>query len=173
MEIRRAIPTDVEAIKTLYHAAFAAEESELVAQCALTMLGAAGTHCSLVAVQDEAIVGHVAFSELVSVADNNCVASILAPLAVHPQQQGAGIGSALVAAGFRHIRAAEVNLVFVYGDPAYYGRFGFTQLLAQGFAFPYPLQYPDGMQAIYLNEQQTVPAQALSCVPALQQSDLW
>ena len=173
MEIRPASLADRDHILALYHAAFAAEESELVAQCALTMLDATGTHSSLVAINDEMIIGHISFSALFSAASQQCLASILAPLAVHPQRQRAGIGSALIKQGFQMLGEMGIALVFVYGDPAYYGRFGFHQKAATGFSFPYPLQYPDGMQAVYLADHQSVTAQALTCVPALQQATLW
>jgi len=48
----------------------------------------------------------------------------LGPVAVRPDLQGRGIGSALI----RHTLArlpADCRAVVLYGDPAYYGRFGF------------------------------------------------
>lgn len=173
MQIRQACAADAGAIHELYHQAFATEEAALVATCATTLLAAEGTHCSLVAINDKMIVGHISFSALFSAASQQCVASILAPLAVHPQRQRAGIGSALIKQGFQMLGDMGIALVFVYGDPAYYGRFGFQQKAATGFTFPYPLQYPDGMQAVYLANHQSVSAQALTCVPALQQANLW
>ena len=35
-------------------------------------------------------------------------------------------------------------LMFVYGDPAYYGRFGFEKALAVRYAAPHPLLMPMG-----------------------------
>lgn len=49
----------------------------------------------------------------------------LAPLAVAPEAQGRGIGSALVRAGLKVCAEGGVDGVVVLGDPAYYGRFGF------------------------------------------------
>ncbi len=60
----------------------------------------------------------------------------LAPLAVAPPRQGRGIGAALVRAGLAKVRAAGFDAVFVLGDPAYRGRFGFTPAAAAGYASP-------------------------------------
>ena len=44
-----------------------------------------------------------------------------------------------------------VNVVFVYGDPKYYGKFGFSAEVASAYSPPYELQYPFGWQAVALN----------------------
>lgn len=66
-------------------------------------------------------------------------ASILAPLAVAPAAQGRGVGGALVRAGLARLDADGIDLVFVLGDPAYYGRFGFRPARDAGLAAPHPL----------------------------------
>jgi len=58
----------------------------------------------------------------------------LAPVAVLPGRRRAGIGSALIREGLKRARRQGHEAVFVLGDPAYYGRFGFRADLAQGFA---------------------------------------
>ena len=67
-----------------------------------------------------------------------------------------------------------VNVLFVYGDPKYYGKFGFNADLASGYSPPYELQYPFGWQAIILNEgvftESTV---KISCVDPLKDAELW
>ena len=40
-----------------------------------------------------------------------------------------------------HLRSARVELAFVLGDPAYYGRFGFEAATARGFDSPYAGEY--------------------------------
>src|SRR5690606_35916628 len=62
----------------------------------------------------------------------------LAPLAVLPAYQRAGIGSALVHAGLERCRDVGWSAVFVIGDPAYYSRFGFRIAGASGFTYPGP-----------------------------------
>jgi predicted GNAT family acetyltransferase len=61
----------------------------------------------------------------------------LAPVSVAPERQKAGIGSALVRSAVERARQAGWEAVFVLGDPAYYGRFGFDAHRAAGFSTPY------------------------------------
>ena len=49
----------------------------------------------------------------------------LAPMAVLPERQRAGIGSQLVREGLKRLRAASTPFVIVLGHPEYYPRFGF------------------------------------------------
>lgn len=88
---------------------------------------------SLAALDDDAVVGHAALSPMTA----PLKALGLGPLAVAPERQRQGIGSALVREGLRRAEAEGWDAVFVVGDPAYYGRFGFTAEAASGFASPY------------------------------------
>jgi predicted N-acetyltransferase YhbS len=71
----------------------------------------------------------------------------LAPLAVLPDFQRRGLGAALVHAGLDHCRQRETDVVIVLGDPAYYGRFGFSAARAAGLESPYA---GDSFQALEL-----------------------
>lgn len=88
---------------------------------------------SLAAEQEGRIVGHVLFSRLQAPVR----ALALAPVAVIPDRQGCGIGSALIRAGLARAADAGWQAVFVLGDPDYYSRFGFATGPAGGFASPY------------------------------------
>ena len=90
---------------------------------------------SLVAVDDKPV-GHVAFSRL-AVPSRQTKGSALAPLAVLPSHRRRGIGSALIEEALRRLAAAEEDFVLVLGDPAYYGRFGFTADAARSVSTPY------------------------------------
>src|SRR5207244_4936057 len=61
---------------------------------------------------------------------------VLSPLSVHSELRGRGIGGGLV----RHALAEAVRigapLVFLEGDPRYYGRFGFEPASRRGFTAP-------------------------------------
>lgn len=93
---------------------------------------------SLVAEVDGAVVGHVLFSRLlVETAAGGREAVALAPAAVLPAHQRRGIGAALIRAGLDRLRARSASAVFVLGDPAYYGRFGFLARLAEEFDCAY------------------------------------
>jgi putative acetyltransferase len=88
---------------------------------------------SLVAFDGIAVVGHVLMTRM----EAPFTALGLAPLAVRPDHQRAGIGSQLVRAGLERAKAAGWQAVFVFGDPRYYRRFGFDAGLASGFSSPY------------------------------------
>ena len=67
-----------------------------------------------------------------------------------------------------------VGVVLVYGDPAYYGRFGFNEEIGHSFVPPYTLQYPFGWAGLMLNDT-PFPEQPIhfECVSALSKPDLW
>jgi putative acetyltransferase len=89
---------------------------------------------ALVAEQNGQLLGHVAFSRLWIAQDSRRVAGVsLAPLAVLPEAQGRGIGRALVEAGHARLRDMGETIIFVLGDPDYYGRFGFSLAGARAF----------------------------------------
>ncbi|MHB1342073.1 MAG: GNAT family N-acetyltransferase [Coriobacteriia bacterium] len=83
--------------------------------------------CSLVAVRQGRIVGHIAFSNA-SVGDEDAGWLLLGPIAVLPAEQGAGIGSALVESGLGELRVRGARGCVLVGDPQFYGRFGFATL---------------------------------------------
>lgn len=80
---------------------------------------------SLVAEQDDRIVGHVAFSP-VAVGGENRGWFGLGPVAVHPEHQGEGLGAKLIEVGLAHLRAIGARGCVLLGEPAYYRRFGFA-----------------------------------------------
>ena len=78
----------------------------------------------LVAEEDGGICGHILFSRLW--ADRFELYGALAPLAVHPDRHRQGLGSKLVRSGVECAREFGCFGLLVLGDPAYYGRFGFS-----------------------------------------------
>lgn len=98
---------------------------------------------SLLAVEDGEPVGHVALSPVtLGAADGRGRWLGLAPLAVAPARQRRGIGGRLVEAALRTCGQAGVELVFLLGEPAFYGRFGFTPACRHGWRCAYDA--PDG-----------------------------
>jgi putative acetyltransferase len=84
---------------------------------------------SLVIEEQERVLGHVLMSPLRA----PIKALALAPLAVLPEYQRQGLGSALVRAALDQAKNAGWDAVFVLGDPAYYRRFGFDVEAARGW----------------------------------------
>jgi putative acetyltransferase len=130
--VRHAKPSDHPGIAAVVAAAFGREdEARLVER-----LRAEGdVVLEQVAVEDDAVVGHILFSRLW--ADHHGLFTALAPLAVSPGRQRAGLGSELVRAGLANVREFGCHGVLVLGDPAYYGRFGFSADAAREVSAPY------------------------------------
>jgi len=86
------------------------------------------------------LVGYVAFPRLTLTTDGrNSPAVGLAPVGVRPDRQRNGIGTALIRAGLARLKDRGEALIFVLGEPDYYGRFGFSILPAyeSPYAGPY------------------------------------
>jgi putative acetyltransferase len=87
----------------------------------------------LVALDAGEIVGHVLLSRMRA----PFPALALAPLAVRPDRQHRGVGSALARQAIGRAKDEGWAAIFVLGAPGYYGRFGFDVPLAEGFVSPY------------------------------------
>jgi putative acetyltransferase len=153
MELRCEGPDDREAIRALQRAAFGGAHGEMVAALVDALCAsAAGAHgLSLVAVEGDAIVGHVLFTSALLDAPRRLVpVQVLSPVGVEPGFQRQGVGSALVRRGLELVDARRVPLVFLEGDPRYYARFGFVAGRELGFRRP-SLRIPEpGFQAVRL-----------------------
>ncbi len=88
------------------------------------------------------LVGHVVFSRF---AQAPFPALALAPVSVAAPFRRRGIAARLIAAALQAARTADWRGVFVLGDPAYYGRFGFTAAAAAGFTCAYAGPYLQAM----------------------------
>ena len=126
--IRPESAADISAIRGVNERAFGSSiEADLVD--ALRIEGYA--RLPLVAVAEGQIVGHVLFSRLPIVTPTGTIDALaLAPVAVLPEFQRRGIGSKLIAAGLEQCAAMGEMIVIVLGEPAFYGRFGFSAALA-------------------------------------------
>lgn len=130
--IRYARAADHDTIDALLQAAFGRpDEAALVRR----LRAAEDSLFELIALEDGEIVGHVLFSRLW--ADRIELYAALAPLAVRPDRQRAGVGSGLVRASLDIAREFGCHGVLVLGDPAYYGRFGFSAEQAREVSAPF------------------------------------
>jgi len=175
MQIRRATLDDAEQIKNVHLQAFDISEAELVAKLAADLLSEKSIPetLSLIAIEDDLIVGHIAFSPVYLVKSQEFVATILAPLAVLPSYQKNKVGSSLIKFGLKLISNSGESLVLVYGDPNYYSKFGFNSELAKSFIPPYKLQYPEGWLVLNLNDTVLPLGGKIDCVGPLNYPDLW
>ncbi len=142
--IRDGAPDDLADIDRLYPDAFPDEELRPLVR---SLLCDTPGVLSLVAAVGARLVGHVAFTRCRVTGGGDAVA-LLAPLAVASTCQKRGIGSALVRAGLDRQRSAGVGQVFVLGDPAYYGRFGFEPEQWIAPPFPLPEEWHDAWRSV-------------------------
>ena len=126
MQIRPEAPGEEAVIRALTTLAFesAAHSDGTEAAIVDGLRDGGALSVSLVAVQDDAIVGHVAFSP-VSIEGAGDGWYGLGPISVRPDRQGRGVGSALVRAGLERLGELGAAGCVVLGEPGYYGRFGF------------------------------------------------
>ena len=79
---------------------------------------------SLVATENNQIVGHIAFSPI-TINGKDEKWFVLAPVSVLPSHQNQGIGKALIQAGLQQLKDQNANGCVVLGEPNYYQKFGF------------------------------------------------
>ena len=129
--VRAEAPADHDAIRAVHESAFPTpQEADLVDALRVDD----DLVLSLVALEDDAIVGHVAFSRMTVNSDTGDFPALaLAPVGVIPEFQREGVGTALIENGLQLLAKKGEALVFVLGEPDYYGRFGFSAELASGF----------------------------------------
>jgi putative acetyltransferase len=121
-EVRPERQDDIAGIRAVHLAAFETPaEADLVD--ALRVSDAWLPGLSIVAVVGRRVVAHALLSRIVLVtAAGEVPALALGPVAVLPEMQRQGYGSATIRAA---LARRDDQLAVVLGDPAYYGRFGF------------------------------------------------
>ncbi|MEM7392319.1 MAG: N-acetyltransferase [Verrucomicrobiota bacterium] len=174
MNIRTATFADEAGLLEICLDAFDGAENELVARLASELLTTTSSPetITLVAEADDSLLGFVSFSPVRL--NHELLGYILAPLAVKSDGQRKGIGTKLVESGLHRLKQQNIRILFVYGDPRYYSRFGFAVTSADRYTPPYPLQYPAGWQAIeFTGDASDDSGGVIECVPALHKPELW
>jgi putative acetyltransferase len=123
MLIRTEEESDWIAVHAVNAAAF---ETALEANLVDALRQQAQPVVSLVAEADQTVVGHILFSPVSLAGHPDAMIMGLAPMAVAPDHQRQGIGSALVSAGLERCKQLGFGAVVVLGHPEYYPRFGFS-----------------------------------------------
>lgn len=126
LSIRPERVDDIDAIARLTEAAFKTEaHSSHTEQFIVDALRRNGQlTISLVAENDDGLVGHVAISP-VTLSTGITDWYGLGPISVRPDCQGRGIGSALMRASLDALQRLGGRGCVLLGDPGYYARFGF------------------------------------------------
>jgi putative acetyltransferase len=122
---------DEAAIRAVLDAAF---ESPVESGLVDALRAACPQRLSLAALtDDEEVVGCILFTPVVIDGVHGAIEGYgLAPMAVHPSAQRAGIGSALVRAGLDRLDRLGCPFVVVVGHAEYYPRFGFERASTYG-----------------------------------------
>ena len=141
--IRRELPGDEEPTRALHDAAFGVPDGaeHSLETRILDRLRAEGDvldALTLVAELHGEVVGHVVCSRA-TMGQGPSVG--LGPIAVRPDRQGEGIGSALVAAVLVTADQRHEPSVVLLGDPGWYAHFGFETAAEHGVGSPGP--WPD------------------------------
>jgi putative acetyltransferase len=127
LRIRDERPADIPTIHALTVAAFATRPyGDGTEGAIIDALRAAGDlAASLVATDGDTILGQVALSPAtIGTSPGRWVG--LGPIAVRPDRQRQGIGTALMQAALVRLPALGARGCVLVGDPRFYARFGFT-----------------------------------------------
>ncbi len=147
IEIRREEPQDRDAVHRLNLAAFAdGPEASLVDE----LRASCGDYLGFVAVDGGVVVGHILFTP-VTIDGCSVVGMGLAPMAVLPSRQRAGVGSRLVRHGLDHVRRSGCPFVIVLGHPAFYPRFGFEVASKYGLVCQWPGVPDDAFMVVVID----------------------
>ncbi len=122
--VRMESPGDTAGIRVVNERAFGqSAEADVVDR----LRRSCGDYLSFVA-DDSGIVGHILFTPVTIAHNGGTVTGMgLAPMAVVPERQRQGIGTALVERGLAVLRERGCPFVVVLGHPEYYPRFGFER----------------------------------------------
>ena len=132
--IRHERPGDIPGIRHVNRTAFdTATEMDLVD----ALRQQAPNLVSMVAIDNDVVVGHILFSPVTLSPHPEARIMGLAPMAVVPERQRQGIGSALVRAGLAECRRLGAVAAVVLGHAEYYPRFGFVPASAFGLVSEY------------------------------------
>ncbi len=140
MEIREARESEIKEICNVNIKAFGEEKGIVIAKLVKDLMDdkTALPLLSLVAVEDNKIIGHILYTKVeITETTESVSAQILAPLAILPEAQSKGVGGKLIKEGLILLEKSGVELVFVLGHPGYYPRSGFTTAGILGFEAPY------------------------------------
>jgi putative acetyltransferase len=134
MNIRAETDKDKTAVYNINRSAFdTSAEAEFVDK----LREQANPIISLVAEEDEIVIGHILFTPVSLINHSELRIMGLAPMAVSPEFQCRGFGSALVQAGLEQCKKKGFGAVVVLGHKRYYPRFGFTPASRVGLSCEY------------------------------------
>ncbi|AGZ25577.1 MULTISPECIES: GNAT family N-acetyltransferase [Staphylococcus] len=97
---------------------------------------------SLVAVNEDKIIGHILLSKIwIDTEDKKVESLALAPISVLPEYQNKGVGRKLIQQALTIAEKLDFESVIVMGHEAYYPKFGFKK--ASHWGIQAPFEIPD------------------------------
>jgi putative acetyltransferase len=174
VHIRESVDDDKEPIRILHQNAFVEPKGEIISQLAIDLLEdkTAQPILSLVAEQNNEIIGNAIFSPVKIKGMKEISAYILAPLGVAKDSQRKGVGTKLINRGIETLKKRGAEIVCLTGDPKYYTRTGFKA--EHNLEAPYKLDYTEGWMAQGLVEGKLEKTQGMVlCASTLMSQELW
>ena len=149
--VRPETPDDAAAIERVNVLAFDGRWQEAALVAAIRASDRFVPTLSLVAeTADGEAIGHVMLSQLhVRDGDERHDALVLAPLAVVPDWQRRGVGTALTHRALAVANSAGHRVIVLIGHPSYYPRFGFEPSAPAGITQPFPIGHAS--QVLFLD----------------------
>ncbi len=118
---------------------------------------------SLVAIENEKVVGHILFSPVANEGQHVIIRGMgLAPMTVLPEMQRKGIGTQLVKSGIENLRKMQCPFVIVLGHPEYYPRFGFERASLYGIKCLWEGIPDDAFMILWLDKSTMKPVSGLA-----------
>ncbi|MFC1838424.1 GNAT family N-acetyltransferase [Thermodesulfobacteriota bacterium] len=150
MKFRNSKSDDIESICDLHVDAFDDTEGPVIAELVRAILNTQMDKpvYSFVIEGKKRIIGHIVFSPVLIQGSEKIKAYILAPLAISTGHQKQGLGTRLISYSINELKEHGVEVLFVYGDPAYYSRSGFKT--EKNVSAPYDLEYPEAWMTMEL-----------------------
>ena len=100
------------------------------------------------AYENGSLVGSIFFTRLKF--NNPVQVYMLSPVAVSTENQGKGIGQALINYGLNELKNRSVAVAITYGDPSFYSKVGFQTLSEKVIQAPLKLSFPEGWLGLSL-----------------------
>ena len=174
MNNRESKSEELNDIRLIYENAFGEAEGEVEAKLACDILKdeTARPLLSLVAEENDKIVGNVIFSSVKVEGSKELSVYILAPLAVSKDHQKMGLGTKLIHYGLEVLKKRDADIILVLGDPNYYTRTGFQG--GHNIEAPHKLEYPEAWMALELKSGMLEQAKGVAlCASSLASPEHW
>lgn len=174
MRFREARPENDDVVLQVHRLAFNRDDEAALVR-SLMQDDSARPWLSVVAELRDRVVGHALCTALQLVGAQSSVGlSILAPLAVLPGHQKAGVGRGLIEYCCETLKRRGTGLLFVLGDPDYYTRCGFGPAIPHGLLAPYTIAPPEAWMVRPLERDLLGMVRGtIACARALQPEQYW